>query len=74
MAKKLSLKQKKALAKGQSLMRRALKIQEKGGVKILPEKKVYKMNLSKALKEAAQETSYDRDFKKNWGITKSKKK
>jgi len=59
MAKKLSEKQKKALAKGQNLMKKARELQKKTGVKTVTvysgghaqKLDVYKLNLSAALKK-----------------------
>ena len=58
--KSLSPKQKAALAKGQSLMKKAVAIQKKGGTKTTTvysgghaqKLDVYKVNLSSALKRA----------------------
>ncbi|MFA5299692.1 MAG: hypothetical protein WC389_16025 [Lutibacter sp.] len=59
---KLSAKQKKALAKGQSLMKRAQVIQRNAGTVTVPSRKKFKMNMNKALKEAAEETSFVKNF------------
>ena len=60
MSKKLSSKQKTALAKGQNLMKKAVTIQKKAGVKTTTvysgghaqKLDVYKVNLKDALKRA----------------------
>jgi hypothetical protein len=46
MAKKLTEKQKRALAKGQKNMKLAQEIQKKAGTKTIPAKKVYVMNMN----------------------------
>lgn len=52
-AHKVSEKGKKHLAKGQAIVKEAMKIMKKAGKKTIPAKTVYKMTMAQAMKKAA---------------------